>query len=82
MDPAAFGGPEDFTAVVDTTLATLKGLSVADGADGVYYPGERSAALAVERAANGVPVAPKVWRELAECAAGLGVTPPEPALSA
>ncbi|MEU6102068.1 Ldh family oxidoreductase [Streptomyces flaveolus] len=79
LDPAAFGGDAaDFTAAVDDTLGTLKGLPVAEGADGVYYPGERSAAVAVERGAKGVPVAPKVWRELTEHAAVYGITPPEP----
>ncbi|MFI8945993.1 Ldh family oxidoreductase [Streptomyces sp. NPDC053750] len=79
LDPAAYGGSAaDFTASVDDTLATLKGLPVADGADAVHYPGERSAAVAVERGTNGVPVAPKVWRELTEQAARYGITPPEP----
>ncbi|WP_328353518.1 Ldh family oxidoreductase [Streptomyces sp. NBC_00445] len=78
VDPAAFGGAEGFTEGVDATLSTLKGLPVADGADGVYYPGERSAAVAVERAARGIPVAPKVWRELTENAEKFGVTSPTP----
>jgi hypothetical protein len=64
---------------VDTTLSTLKGLPAADGADGVFYPGERSAAVAAERSAKGVPVAPKVWRDLTERAAELGVALPEAA---
>ncbi|MFI8487878.1 hypothetical protein [Streptomyces rubrogriseus] len=42
----------------------------------MYCPGERSAALAVERAADGVPVAPKVWRDLTERAGEYGITPP------
>ncbi|MFI6493210.1 Ldh family oxidoreductase [Streptomyces sp. NPDC050564] len=50
IDPAAFGDAEDFAATVDATLSTLKGLPSADGAEGVFYPGERSAAVAVERA--------------------------------
>ncbi|MCD9878479.1 Ldh family oxidoreductase [Streptomyces guryensis] len=79
LDPAAFGDPEAFGAAVDGTLNTLKGLPVADGANGVYYPGERSAGVAELRAAQGVPVAPRVWRELTESAARLGVTPPETA---
>jgi len=77
VDPAAFGSADAFTADVDTTLSTLKGLPVADGADGVYYPGERSAAVAAERGHGGIPVAPKVWRELTEQAEKLGVTLPE-----
>ncbi|MFI1562808.1 Ldh family oxidoreductase [Streptomyces sp. NPDC020490] len=78
VDPAAFGGADAFTAAVDDTLSTLKALPVADGADGVFYPGERSASVAAERGARGVPVAPKVWRDLCERAAECGITPPEP----
>lgn len=76
IDPAAFTDAAGFTESVDATLDTLKALPVADGADGIFYPGERSAATAAERAADGIPVAPKVWRELTEHAARLGVTPP------
>ncbi|MGW1619014.1 Ldh family oxidoreductase [Streptomyces sp. NPDC002172] len=76
VDPAAFGDPEAFTANVDDTLSTLKGLPVAAGADGVFYPGERSAAVAEGRGTKGIPVAAKVWRELAEHADRLGVTAP------
>ncbi|MEU0114406.1 Ldh family oxidoreductase [Streptomyces bobili] len=77
VDPAAFGGPEAFTEAVDSTLATLKGLPVAEGAEGVFYPGERSAAVAAGRAETGIPVAPKVWRDLTERAEKLGVALPE-----
>ncbi|MFF4120035.1 Ldh family oxidoreductase [Streptomyces sp. NPDC001714] len=76
VDPAAFGDPEAFTANVDDTLGTLKGLPVAAGAVGVFYPGERSAAVAEERGAKGVPVAAKVWRELTGHADRLGVAAP------
>lgn len=48
LDPAAFGDPEAFVGAVDDTLGTLKGLPAADGADGVFYAGERSAAVAEE----------------------------------
>lgn len=77
LDPAAFGSDADiFTTAVDTTLDTLKGLPVADDADAVYYPGERSTAVATERGAGGIPVAPKVWRALTESAEHFGITPP------
>ncbi|MFH8799207.1 Ldh family oxidoreductase [Streptomyces sp. NPDC017936] len=76
VDPAAFGGADAFTEAVDATLDTLKGLPAADGAEGVFYPGERSAAVAAGRGEKGVPVAPKVWRELTERAARLGVALP------
>uniref|UniRef100_A0AAU3GLC4 Ldh family oxidoreductase n=1 Tax=Streptomyces sp. NBC_01401 TaxID=2903854 RepID=A0AAU3GLC4_9ACTN len=82
VDPAAFGDPGDFAEAVDTTLSTLKGLPAADGAPGVFYPGERSAALSEERGHSGVPVAPKVWRDLLERAEALGVVPPKPVAAA
>ncbi|NEB03442.1 Ldh family oxidoreductase [Streptomyces sp. SID13726] len=72
VDPAAFGGTETFTQGVDATLNMLKGLPVAEGADDIYYPGERSAMVAAERGAKGIPVPAKVWRELADRAAELG----------
>ncbi|MFD7458004.1 MULTISPECIES: Ldh family oxidoreductase [unclassified Streptomyces] len=79
LDPAAFGGPEAFTAAVGSTLTTLKGLPRAEDAGGVHYPGERSAAVAAGRAEQGVPVAPKVWRDLTDRAARLGVALPDAA---
>ncbi|MFF6992157.1 Ldh family oxidoreductase [Streptomyces sp. NPDC010273] len=82
LDPAAFGDPAAFTEAVDATLATLKQLPPADGAEGVFYPGQRSAAVAENRGAKGIPVAPKVWRELTEAAGKFGLTPPEPVPSA
>jgi ureidoglycolate dehydrogenase (NAD+) len=78
LDPAAFGGgTRDFTTAVDATLGTLKALPVADGADGVHYPGERSAGIAAERGTQGVPVAPKVRADLTSHAERLGVRLPE-----
>ncbi|MFI0235019.1 Ldh family oxidoreductase [Streptomyces sp. NPDC016845] len=76
LDPAAFGGADRFLADVGTTLGTLKALPATDEAAGVHYPGERSAATARERGAHGIPVAPKVWRQLAEAAARQGVALP------
>ncbi|MER5438404.1 Ldh family oxidoreductase [Streptomyces sp. NPDC002790] len=77
LDPAAFGSADAFLADADSTLAALKGLPVADDADEVHYPGERSAAVSAQRAAAGIPVAPKVWSDLTERAEKLGVTLPE-----
>lgn len=76
LDPAAFGDAAAFTAAVDATLGTLKELPPADGAPGVFYPGERSAAVAAERGEGGVPVAPKVWSQLLEKAEEFGIEPP------
>ncbi|MFE5480951.1 Ldh family oxidoreductase [Streptomyces sp. NPDC056527] len=76
LDPAAFGGTETFIQSVDATLSTLKTLPPADGSDAAFYPGERSAATAADRTVRGIPVAPKVWKQLTEAAADRGVALP------
>jgi LDH2 family malate/lactate/ureidoglycolate dehydrogenase len=44
----------------------------------VLVPGERDRRSEAERAASGIPFGPKVWSELTEIAAGLGVNVPAP----
>jgi LDH2 family malate/lactate/ureidoglycolate dehydrogenase len=78
LDPAAFGDPATFTAAVTETLGTLQGLPRADEGAAIRYPGEHSAAVAEERAADGIPVSPKVWGELEVAAGKLGVPLPSP----
>jgi len=41
-------------------------------------PGERGRRTREERAATGIPLGPKVWRELAEVATALDVPVPAP----
>ncbi|MFF4253816.1 Ldh family oxidoreductase [Streptomyces sp. NPDC001663] len=77
IDPGAFGDTGTFEAAVDTTLGVLKTLPVAQGAEGVFYPGERSEAVAAERGEKGIPVASKLWRELTDAAAKLRVELPD-----
>ncbi|WP_328476638.1 Ldh family oxidoreductase [Actinoplanes sp. NBC_00393] len=78
LDPAAFGNADEFGPAVASTLDTLKGLTPAEEGTEIRYPGEGSAAVAGRRAADGVPVAAKVWGELQVAAEKLGV--PAPAL--
>ncbi|MEU4557647.1 Ldh family oxidoreductase [Actinoplanes sp. NPDC023936] len=76
LDPAAFGDADAFGPAVAATLETLKGLTRADEDSEIRYPGEGSAAVAEKRAADGVPVAAKVWAELRVAAEKLGVPVP------
>ncbi|MFI5897915.1 Ldh family oxidoreductase [Actinoplanes sp. NPDC051513] len=76
LDPAAFGDPAAFTEHVSQTLTALQGLPATGE---IRYPGQNSAAIAGRRAAEGIPVGPKVWGELEVAAGKLGVTPPTPA---
>ncbi|MCZ0991247.1 Ldh family oxidoreductase [Streptomyces diastatochromogenes] len=75
LAPAAFGDPDVFVAAVDDTLATLKALPLAEGADGVFYPGERSASVAEARGAKACR-----WRRRCggtdRARRAVGVTPP------
>ncbi len=76
LSPAAFGDSQDFMAHVDATVDALKTLPNADGAEGIFVPGERSSAIAADRAISGVPVSPKLWDTLSEVASELGVPLP------
>jgi ureidoglycolate dehydrogenase (NAD+) len=78
LDPAAFGDPADFGPAVIATLSALQGLDPTDPGTAIRYPGEGSAAVALQRTRSGVPVAAKVWSELQTAAEKLSVpVPPE-----
>ncbi|MFF2487160.1 Ldh family oxidoreductase [Microbacterium sp. NPDC058062] len=79
LDPAAFGSAEEFAANVDATIDTIHGLPKAEGVEQILVPGERSAGTLEKRSAAGIPVGDKLWAELVETAAGLGVAVPEAA---
>jgi ureidoglycolate dehydrogenase (NAD+) len=79
IDPAAFGSAEDFAANVDATIDTIHGLPRAEGVEQILVPGERSAGTLQKRSDAGIPVGDKLWAELLETAASLGVAVPEAA---
>jgi LDH2 family malate/lactate/ureidoglycolate dehydrogenase len=79
VDVSAFLPLEEFRSTVDDTVDAIKSLPPADEAREVLVPGERGRRSEAERAASGIPLGPKVWRELTEIAAGLGVDVPAPA---
>jgi LDH2 family malate/lactate/ureidoglycolate dehydrogenase len=76
VDVSAFLDPEDFAAAVDDTIEAIKGLPPADGVAEVLVPGERGRRSEHERLAAGIPLGPRVWRELTVTAASLGVAVP------
>jgi len=73
VDVSAFGDPREFTSTVDDTIDAIKALPPADGVAEVLIPGERGHRCELERLASGIPLGPKVWRELTEAASSLGV---------
>ena len=78
VDVAAFLPLDEFTATVDDTVDAIKSLPPADEAREVLVPGERGRRSEAERSASGIPLGPKVWRELTEIASALGVDVPAP----
>ena len=76
VDVSAFLPLAEFQAIVDETVDAIKSLPPADGVSDVLVPGERGRRCEAERRASGIPLGPKVWRELTESAASLGVPVP------
>jgi L-2-hydroxycarboxylate dehydrogenase (NAD+) len=73
---AAFAPVESFKAQVDAAIDAMHGSATLPGVDRVRVPGERSAAVRVEREASGIPVHPGLATALAALAGELGVPSP------
>ena len=73
VDVSAFCDPAEFAGTVDDTVEAIKALPAADGVAEVLVPGERGHRSETERSASGIPLGPKVWRELTGAAEALGV---------
>lgn len=78
VDITAFLPLAEFTATIDDTVDAIKSLPPADGTSEILVPGERGRRSHAERAASGVPLGAKVWRELSEIATSLDVPVPAP----
>jgi LDH2 family malate/lactate/ureidoglycolate dehydrogenase len=76
IDVAAFLPLAEFTATIDETVDAIKSLPPADGTAEILVPGERGRRTGAERAATGIPLGAKVWRELTEVATALDVPVP------
>jgi LDH2 family malate/lactate/ureidoglycolate dehydrogenase len=78
IDVAAFLPLDEFTATIDDTVDAIKSLPPAEGTSEILVPGERGRRTEAERGAAGIPLGPKVWRELTEIATALDVPVPTP----
>jgi LDH2 family malate/lactate/ureidoglycolate dehydrogenase len=76
VDVSAFTDPREFRSAVDDTIDAIKALPAAEGVTEVLVPGERGQRSERERRAAGIPLGPKVWRELSATADSLGVAVP------
>jgi LDH2 family malate/lactate/ureidoglycolate dehydrogenase len=76
IDVAAFLPLDEFTATIDDTVDAIKSLPPAADTTEILIPGERGRRTARDRAATGIPLGPKVWRELSGIAEKLDVPVP------
>jgi len=79
IDVTAFLPLGEFTATVADTVDAIKALPPAAGVAEVLVPGERGQRSELGRRASGIPLGPRVWRELTGLAASLDVPVPGPA---
>jgi LDH2 family malate/lactate/ureidoglycolate dehydrogenase len=77
IDVAAFLPLAEFTATIDDTVDAIKALPLTEGTAEILVPGERGFRTAGERAAAGIPLGPKVWRELTEIATSFDIPVPD-----
>jgi LDH2 family malate/lactate/ureidoglycolate dehydrogenase len=78
IDITAFVPLAEFKQSVDETVDAIKALPPAGETSEVLVPGERGKRSEATRRAKGIPLGPKVWRELTEIATALGVEVPSP----
>jgi LDH2 family malate/lactate/ureidoglycolate dehydrogenase len=76
IDVSAFLPLADFTATIDETVDAIKSLPLADDTAEILVPGERGRRSYAERSEGGIPLGPKVWRELSDIATALDVRVP------
>ena len=72
---ASFRALADYRRDVGLLIEVVKGLPRREGFDELLLPGERGGREAELRRRNGIPLAPKLWRELGDIAQALGVAP-------
>jgi ureidoglycolate dehydrogenase (NAD+) len=82
IEIATFRPLADFTQDADTLTAVLKALPRQTGFDEILMPGERSARTEAARRKSGIPIAPKLWQELAGIAKAHAIKMPAPVVSA
>jgi len=73
FDPGLLGPCEHAITRAEELVDRLHALRVAEGVDGVYFPGERGAERARQRRVDGIPLPPAVLTALAAACEGRGL---------
>jgi LDH2 family malate/lactate/ureidoglycolate dehydrogenase len=77
IDPACFGDPAGYRAMVEAHLAAAKRMPAAPGREDVLVPGEPESRSRDRRGQEGIPVAAATWTELGKVAARFAVPLPD-----
>ena len=77
VDIANFRPLADFARDADVLAALLKALPRQDGVDEILLPGERAGRTEIVRRKSGIPIAEKLWQELAAAAKTGGIKMPD-----
>jgi LDH2 family malate/lactate/ureidoglycolate dehydrogenase len=78
IDPAAFGGADEFRRQTDWTAAACRANPAAPGVEAVRLPGERGLEQKRRAMVEGVELYPGIMASIAPFAAKLGVDVPDP----
>jgi uncharacterized oxidoreductase len=73
LDPARFLPPEEFHRQVRQLFAFIRSAPLAAGATEILIPGEPEARAEAARRTGGIPIDEETWRQIAACAADVGV---------
>jgi uncharacterized oxidoreductase len=73
LDPGRFVPSGDFHAQVAQLFGFVRSAPLAAGAKEILVPGEPEARTERERRAHGIPIEDETWRQIAACAAEVGV---------
>ena len=77
VNVANFRKLADYRRDVGLLIQVVKSLPRREGFDEILLPGERGGREAELRRRNGIPLPPKLWRELRDIAQSLGIAPPQ-----
>ena len=75
FDPAAFGGADFFRADLDRLIDWTTASPPIEPGGSVLLPGEVELRIRADREANGIPIDPETWSQVAATARKMGIDP-------
>ena len=73
VDVSQFASAEDYSALIEQYVASIKGTKKLPGVDEILLPGEIELRRRQERVESGVVIPDETWRQITELASSLNV---------